>query len=271
LSTTWPRRRLPAWLARATRNGTHPVRADAGWRRRNRSWRRRNSLAVAQAPADNPPQLDTSPSCGTTRSGRCPGTWEQRSTRTSPTTPSSSTASASSSASSVTAPFSPKPRSAEPVRRRTDRSSGASCDAAPERYVRSGLSGSVTFDYSNISGRYTLGADPHDFTLRVSKAGHGSVYVYNDPADIRTVALKPHAVEVHEIGDGLDHDASSRTRMARVGSPTGGRPGGARRNLKRRRLIRDLGSDHRGTIWDDDHSQLRGMWFSLGKSLGKSR
>ncbi len=59
----------------------------------------------------------------------------------------------------------------------------------------------MTFDYSNNSGRYVIGAGDRTFTLAFGESGRGSIYLYNDPKDIRTVALAPGVMDVAGIGD----------------------------------------------------------------------
>lgn len=99
----------------------------------------------------------------------------------------------------------------------TDAQIRAALRHQPSKYINPGRSGAVEFDYSNNSGLYTLGADDAAVTLRVSQKGRGAIYVYNDPADVRTVALVPGATEFATIGDATNWDGSSRLRTVRVG------------------------------------------------------
>lgn len=85
------------------------------------------------------------------------------------------------------------------------------------RYLSDETTDEVEFDYSDNSGTFTLGSGDHTFTFKVSESGHGSVYVYNDPANIQTVALARHAPTFAAIGDGADHDTSSRSRAVKAG------------------------------------------------------
>ncbi|CAN5817153.1 hypothetical protein BH23ACT2_BH23ACT2_04130 [soil metagenome] len=85
------------------------------------------------------------------------------------------------------------------------------------RYVAPAVGGDVTFDYSNNNGRHVIGAGDRAFTLSFSTAGRGSVHIYNDPPDIKTVALAAGAASAGDIGDASIYDGSSRSRTIRVG------------------------------------------------------
>ncbi len=87
----------------------------------------------------------------------------------------------------------------------------------PARYVSPAASGQVTFDYTNNSGNYVIGAGDMAFTVMVTEAGHGSVHVYRDPADIQTVALAPKATNFEGVKDASQFDSSSRSRTIKVG------------------------------------------------------
>lgn len=86
-----------------------------------------------------------------------------------------------------------------------------------ERYISRELTGRAEYDHSNNNGRFTIGADDHEFTVAVSEAGPTVVYVYNDAPNVSTVALAPGVTEFSEVGDGTDYDSSSRVRTVRVG------------------------------------------------------
>ena len=88
---------------------------------------------------------------------------------------------------------------------------------SPERYVSPGLSGVVTFDYSNNNGRYVLGAGDLAFETAWSSGGNSAIHAYNDPASIRTVALASGAVHIEDIADATIYDTSSRVRTPRLG------------------------------------------------------
>lgn len=85
------------------------------------------------------------------------------------------------------------------------------------RYVQPGLEGAVEFAYDNNNGRYVIGAGERTFTVAFSGAGYGSIYVYSDPSDIKSVALARGVSTALEVGDASSYDASSRTRTVRVG------------------------------------------------------
>ena len=88
---------------------------------------------------------------------------------------------------------------------------------APERYVSSALSGSLTFDYSNNNGHYALGAGDMLFETAWSGGGSTSIHAYNDPPSIRSVALATSATSIAEITDASTFDTSSRVRTPRLG------------------------------------------------------
>lgn len=87
----------------------------------------------------------------------------------------------------------------------------------PARYVSPALAGRVTFDYTNNSGKFVIGAGDSQFTIALSSAGHGSIHLYNDPADIKTVAVAPGVSQPYEVDDPSAYDGSSRSRTVRVG------------------------------------------------------
>ncbi|MCD0443658.1 toll/interleukin-1 receptor domain-containing protein [Glycomyces sp. A-F 0318] len=87
----------------------------------------------------------------------------------------------------------------------------------PARYVMPELKGEVVFDYTNNDGRFRIGAGERTFTLAFSEAGRGSIYIYHDPVDIKTVALVPEVNDPADIGDASAYDASSRARTIKVG------------------------------------------------------
>lgn len=87
----------------------------------------------------------------------------------------------------------------------------------PARYVTPAFADEVIFNHSNNNGSYTIGAGEREFTLSFSEAGHGQVYLYNDPANIVTIALAPGVSVVADVGDGSLYDGSSRSRSVQVG------------------------------------------------------
>ena len=62
-----------------------------------------------------------------------------------------------------------------------------------------------------------MGAKERAFTLAFATSGHGSIYIMNDPPDIKTVALAAAVKAPEDVGDASSHDGSSRHRTIRVG------------------------------------------------------
>src|SRR5438132_2173190 len=87
----------------------------------------------------------------------------------------------------------------------------------PERYVAPALRGTVTFDYSNNNGRFTFGAGDMAFETAWSKGGASTIYAYNDPPSIRTVALAQGVKSIKDISDASAYDSSSRVRSPYLG------------------------------------------------------
>lgn len=86
-----------------------------------------------------------------------------------------------------------------------------------EKYVSPATKGSVTFDYSNNDGKYSIGSDAYMFETQWSKASDRRIHVYNDPPSIHTVALVKDKQEISSIGDARIYDGSSRARSPNVG------------------------------------------------------
>lgn len=87
----------------------------------------------------------------------------------------------------------------------------------PERYVAPALSGRVSFNYDNNSGRFVIGSGETAFTMYWAEAGPGFIYILNDPQDIRSVALAKNESDLGKLGDVSVFDNSSRSRTAQVG------------------------------------------------------
>jgi hypothetical protein len=87
----------------------------------------------------------------------------------------------------------------------------------PARYVMPSLEGEVEFNYTNNDGRFVIGTGDRAFTLALSTAGHGSIHIYNDPSDIKTVALAAGLRSPSQVGDASSYDGSSRFRTIQVG------------------------------------------------------
>ena len=88
---------------------------------------------------------------------------------------------------------------------------------SPARYVSPGMSGVVTFDYSNNNGNYVLGAGDMAFETAWSRGGNTSIYALSNPPSIRTVALALNAKEITQIADASIYDTSSHYRSPNLG------------------------------------------------------
>ena len=87
----------------------------------------------------------------------------------------------------------------------------------PERYVAPAHAGTVTFDYSNNDGKFVLGSGDMAFETAWSSGGRTSIYAYNDPTSIRTVALAQGAQSFSDVNDARIYDTSSRVRSPHLG------------------------------------------------------
>ena len=81
-----------------------------------------------------------------------------------------------------------------------------------EKYVSPAVKGTVTFDYSNNDGCYFIGQEELGFTLKFSKASNRSIYLYNDPDNINTVAVVKNKHTIKDIDDARIYDGSSGAR-----------------------------------------------------------
>ena len=77
--------------------------------------------------------------------------------------------------------------------------------------------GTVSFDYSNNNGRYTIGSGMYLFETHWSKASGTSIYVLNDPHSIQGVALALDVSLVTDITNASIYDMSSRHRTPQEG------------------------------------------------------
>lgn len=109
------------------------------------------------------------------------------------------------------------PLGRNPFATRADEDPRVAVQQNPARYLSPALEGVAAFNYTNNNGRYTIGAGERSFTLAFSPGGHGMIWVYNSPADIKTIALAPHVTDREEVGDASIYDGSSRTRLVQVG------------------------------------------------------
>jgi len=76
--------------------------------------------------------------------------------------------------------------------------------------------GIITFDYSNNNGRYCIGQNEYMFEIMFSKASNTSIYVYNDPPSISTIALVKDISEIELIDNANNYDTSSRARCPNI-------------------------------------------------------
>jgi len=84
-------------------------------------------------------------------------------------------------------------------------------------YMNQRLSGRVTFDYSNNNGKYIIGNNELLFETAWSKASDDSIYILNDPASIKGVALALGKHRITDINDASSYDMTSRTRTPQEG------------------------------------------------------
>ncbi len=75
---------------------------------------------------------------------------------------------------------------------------------ANEKYVSPSSKGTVTFNYSNNNGRYSIGQSETMFEIDLSKASNTSIHLLNDPTSIRSVAIAKGALEIQSITDARD-------------------------------------------------------------------
>ena len=75
------------------------------------------------------------------------------------------------------------------------------------------LNGTVTFDYTNNNGLYTIGNNELIFETKWSSAANSKIHAYNDPLTIKTIAIADGNTEINEIRDGSLYNSSSRTRL----------------------------------------------------------
>jgi hypothetical protein len=116
------------------------------------------------------------------------------------------------------APRTPKPPlGRNPFEFEDDDEASHALRESPTRYESPASHGTVTWPYTNNSGRFGIGASDRHFTLNVSTAGPGSVHFYSDPADIRSIALAAGVAGPQELGHPSSYDGSSRVRNVRIG------------------------------------------------------
>jgi hypothetical protein len=85
------------------------------------------------------------------------------------------------------------------------------------QYSNPSFSGKVGFDYDNNNGRYIIGAGSMQFELAFSRAGNGSIHIYNNPKSIEGVALAYKAISFADLTDASVFDYTSRSRTPKTG------------------------------------------------------
>jgi hypothetical protein len=81
-----------------------------------------------------------------------------------------------------------------------------------EKYHSPAHNGTVTFDFSNNDGVYSIGEGDLLFETRWSSANVSSVHAYKNPPSVECVALVTDTNEINEIGDAYEYDYTSRSR-----------------------------------------------------------
>jgi len=90
-------------------------------------------------------------------------------------------------------------------------------DSKNSKYHSKALRGKASFDYSNNNGKYTIGDGFFLFETAWSTRNYESIYAYNDPDSIDTIALAKGVNEISEITDATVFDDSSRARTVNKG------------------------------------------------------
>lgn len=85
-----------------------------------------------------------------------------------------------------------------------------------EKYASPATKGTVTFDYSNNNGHYYIGQGELLFDLNFSKSSNWDIQLYDNPPNIRSVAIVKDTEEIREIKDARIYDGSSRMRRPKI-------------------------------------------------------
>jgi|GEM_PF-791894 len=85
-------------------------------------------------------------------------------------------------------------------------------EQAKEGYSSRAMAGTVTFDYSNNNGRFTIGNGYFAFETMWTTAGNKCIHAYNDPQSIASIALVTNTTTLGDIVDASKYDDSSRAR-----------------------------------------------------------
>ncbi len=84
-------------------------------------------------------------------------------------------------------------------------------------YASRRLDGTVTFNYSNNNGRYTIGQEEKLFETAWSKASDTSIHIYKDPPSIDSLAIATGVAQIKSLTNIASLDFSSRSRTAQEG------------------------------------------------------
>lgn len=82
--------------------------------------------------------------------------------------------------------------------------------------ANSDLNGLASFNYEDNNGKFIIGNGEMLFETMWTKGSDTSIYVYNDPASIRTIAIADGFKEIHEVKDGTVYNTSSRSRSVGI-------------------------------------------------------
>lgn len=85
-----------------------------------------------------------------------------------------------------------------------------------EKYVSPSTFGTITFDYSNNNGKYSIGQGVMMFELAFIKSSNWNIQLYNSPSSINTVAIAKNVVEFKDITDARIYDGSSTLRRPKI-------------------------------------------------------
>lgn len=85
------------------------------------------------------------------------------------------------------------------------------------KYLSKPSQGSVSFDYSNNNGQFTIGQGIYSFDTKWSKASDKSIHAYKDGQNIDSIAIAKNIICIEDISDSTDFDYSSRARTINIG------------------------------------------------------
>lgn len=85
-----------------------------------------------------------------------------------------------------------------------------------EKYNSPAINGTITFDYSNNNGIYSIGQEELLFELDFEKSSNLNIQIYNEPRSIKTVAIVKDCEKIKSIKDARIYDGSSRVRIPNI-------------------------------------------------------